>query len=327
MGTSWRRAEGQRSRTAIWVALLADLGFGAAKLVTGLSTGAAAVLAEAAHSFADACNQVFLLTGLRLAGAKPDEVHPYGRGKDAFFWSFLAAVVVFVLGALVGVWRGVRGLLDPDGPRGEPWFSYLVLGAALAWELIAFSVSAGELRSAARARGRPFWRHLEVTRNTPLRVPFHEDAAAIVGLALAIAGLVLTQLTGDARFDAAASLGVAGVMLFVAFELGVDSRALLLGQAMEPEGRHRLHEVLRSFPEVVHVARVLTMHIGPEDVLVNADVQVRPGLAAEQVEDLMDRLNRRLQAEFPQVRETFIELHWADTHDRARARAGGPRHG
>lgn len=320
-------AEGHGTRLAIWAALLANLGIAVAKLLAGLATGAAAMLAEAAHSFADTCNQVFLLTGLRLAGTKPDEDHPYGYGKDSFFWSFLAAVFIFFAGALFSIYRGVMGLIDPHAHEGGFLVSYVVLGVALLFETGALFVSIRALRRAARARGRRFWRHLENTRNTALKVPFYEDAAAITGLLIAGAGLGLVQATGDSRWDAIASLGIGLVLLFVAWELGVDSRALLLGEAMEPEGRRHLHAVLRSFPEVVHVARVLTMHLGPEDVLVNADVQVQKGLATEQVEDLLDRLNRRLQAELPQVRETFIELHSADMHDRARARAGGPRHG
>lgn len=327
MATTTNRAAGHGTRTAIVAALLANLAIAVAKLLAGLATGAAAMLAEAAHSFADTCNQVFLLTGLRLAGARPDEEHPYGYGKDTFFWSFMAAVFIFFAGALFSIYRGVRGLLEPRPHEGGFLVSYAVLGVAALFELGAFLVSVRELRRAARARGRRFWTHLEATRDTALKVPFYEDAAAITGLALAAAGLALVQATGDPRWDALASLGIGGVLLLVAWELGVDSRALLLGEAMDLEGRRRLHEVLRSFPEVVHVARVLTMHLGPEDVLVNADVQVRTGLATEQLEDLMDRLNHRLQAELPQVRETFIELHSADMHDRARARAGGPRHG
>lgn len=327
MATTTNRAEGHGTRLAIWAALLANLGIAIAKLFAGLATGAAAMLAEAAHSFADTCNQVFLLTGLRLAGTKPDEDHPYGYGKDSFFWSFMAAVFIFFAGAVFSIYRGVTGLIEPHPHEGGFLVSYVVLGVALLFEVGAFYVSIRELRRSGRARGRRFWKHLETTRNTALKVPFYEDAAAIVGLLIAGAGLALVQATGDPRWDAMASLGIGGVLLFVAWELGVDSRALLLGEAMEPEARRRLHEVLRSFPEVVHVARVLTMHLGPEDVLVNADVQVRRGLGSEQIEELMDRLNRRLQTELPQVRETFIELHSADTHDRVRARVGGPRHG
>ncbi len=327
MPTTTNRATAQGTRLTIWVTLLADLALAVAKLLAGVATGASSMLAEAAHSLADTCNQVFLLTGVRLAETRPDEEHPYGHGKDGFFWSFMAAVAVFFAAALFALWRGIMGLVSPRPLEGSFLLSYVVLGAALLFELGSFALSVHTLRRSARERGRRFWRHLEATRNTALKVPFYEDAAAIVGLLLAAAGLILVQATGDSRWDAVAALGIGGVLLFVAWELGVDSRALLLGEAMEPEGRRRLHEVVRSFPEVVHVARVLTMHLGPEDVLVNLDVQVRKGLATEQIEELMDRLDRRLQAELPQVRETFIELHSADTHDRVRARAGGPRHG
>jgi cation diffusion facilitator family transporter len=308
------------TRKAILAAFVANLGIAIGKLVAGLLTGAAAMLAEAAHSFADCFNQVFLLVGLRLSGARADEDHPYGYGKDRFFWSFMAAVFIFFAGALFSLYRGARGLIDPHPHTGSFLPSYLVLGAALAFETWALLVSVRALRAAAVRVGHGFWRHLDRTRNTALKVPFYEDAAAIVGIVIAAGGLLLVQLTGEPRWDAVASLGIGVVLLFVAWEIGADSRALLLGEAMDAADRRTLREALRSVPEVERVARVLTMHLGPEDVLVNADVQVRRGLRTAELEGVIDRLNHRVHAALPQVKETFIELHSSDPRERIKAR-------
>lgn len=320
------RDELNGTRRAMLVALGANLVLGLAKLAAGLMTGAKSLLAESAHSFADACNQVFLLIGLRLSGTHPDELHPYGQGKDRFFWSFLISVLLFAGAALFSIYQGVTGLVSPEPLERDFLFGFVVLALALAYESVALAVTMRDLRRAAKAAGRGFWDHLEATRNTSLKVPFYEDLAAIVGLLLAAGSLGLAHLTDDPRWDAIGALGIGLVLLFVAWEVGADSRALLLGQPMEADERRRLHQVLRSFPEVVHVARLITLQLGPEDVLVNAEVRVQRGLRTDQLEALLDRLNRRLADELPQVRETFIELHPGDARDPTRARVG-VRHG
>lgn len=319
---------GRRTRTGTLTALLVNLVLAAAKLAVGLLSGAAVLLAEAAHSFADAVNQLFLLAGLRLGGVKKDDRRPAAQGKDLFYGLFLAALLLFVGAAVWSIALGVRGLLDPR-PITPTRFvvDYVVLAVALLAQALALASSLRDARAAARARGRTLWGHVQATRDTSLKVPLYEDAAGIAGVLIAGLGLALAHATGDPRWDAVGALLIGAVLLFVAWTLAVDSRAQLLGEALEAEDRRRLRDVLHSFPEVVHVARILTMHLGPEDVLVNCDVQVRAGLASGEAEDLLDRLNHRLQTELPEVCETFIELHSGDSKDRIRARVGPPRHG
>lgn len=162
--------------------------------------------------------------------------------------------------------------------------------------------------------------YFRVTRNTTMKVPLYEDAAALTGLVIALSGLLLTQATGNPIFDGLASVGVGVVLIAVAWELGTDSRGLLLGEAMLPENRERVREVMDSFPEVEDVLRLLTMHLGPNSALVNAEVHLVDGMETDQIEDLLERITLAIRREVPEVDQTFIELHPAG---RAGGRASG----
>jgi cation diffusion facilitator family transporter len=310
--TANERASSAESGTkkTVYAALTANLLIAVAKFVAGLISGSAAMLAEAAHSVADTTNQVFLLVSLRTSRREPDEEHPYGHGQDRFFWSFLVAVLIFFVGALFSIYHGVTALLHAGEETHESFLiSYVVLGGAFVFEAAALAVSAREFRRAAREEGHSFFEHFRLTRNTTMKVPLYEDAAALTGLVIAALGLLLSQATGNAVFDGLASIGVGVVLLVVAWELGRDSRALLLGEAMPPEDRERIREAMLSFPEVTDVLRLLTMHLGPDSVLVNAEIHVTDGLDTDQVEDLLERVTRKVREGTPEVTQTFIELH------------------
>ncbi|MDQ3910597.1 MAG: cation diffusion facilitator family transporter [Actinomycetota bacterium] len=307
--TGARDAEAGTKRT-IYAALFANALIAIAKFVAGLISGSSAMLAEGAHSVADTTNQLFLLISLRLSKAPPDEEHPYGHGKDRFFWSFLVAVLIFFVGALFSFYQGVTTLLHTGEEDHESFLiSYVVLGAAFVFEAIALTITVREFLHAARTENRTFWNYFKVTANTSLKVPLYEDAAALTGLLIAAAGLLLVQITGSTNFDGIASIGIGIILLIVAWELGTDSRRLLLGEAMLPADRRRIEEAVASFPEVTGVLRLLTMHLGPDAVLVNAEIHVVDGLATDQIEELLERITRRLRNEMPEVVQTFIELH------------------
>jgi cation diffusion facilitator family transporter len=298
------------TKRVVYAALVANALIAIAKFVAAFVSGSAAMLAEAAHSVADTTNQVFLLVGLRLSKSAPDEEHPYGHGKDQFFWAFLVAVLIFFVGALFSIYHGVTALLHADEGGHESFLiSYVVLGVAFVFETIALTIAFREFRHAAREVGHSFFEHFRLTRNTTMKVPLYEDAAALMGVVIAASGLFLVQLTGNALFDGIASIGVGVVLLVVAWELGRDSRALLLGEAVLPEDRELIREVMLSFPEITNVFRLLTMHLGPSDVLVNAEIHLADGLDTDEVEDLLERVTRKVRDEVPEVKQTFIEPH------------------
>ncbi|MDQ4001486.1 MAG: cation diffusion facilitator family transporter [Actinomycetota bacterium] len=301
--------EERGTKRSVRAAFVANFLIAISKFVAGFISGSAAMLAEGAHSVADTVNQVFLLISLPLSKSAPDREHPYGHGKDRFFWSLLVAVGLFVAGAVFSVYEGITKITG-ESEGGESFLiAYVVLGAAFVFESGALVVSTREFLKSARDENRSFWGHFRTTRNTTMKVPLYEDAAALAGLAIAAAGLLLTQLTGNHVYDGIASIGVGVILGFVAFELGADSRALLLGEAVPPEDEERLREIMTSFEEVTDVLRLLTMHLGPDAVLVNTEIHVVDGLKTDQIEDLLERITQRMREEMPEVAQTFIELH------------------
>jgi cation diffusion facilitator family transporter len=303
------RDEEKSTKRSIYAALVANTLIAISKFVAGFISGSSSLLAEGAHSVADTINQVFLRISLPLSRSGPDREHPFGHGKDRFFWSLLVAVGLFVAGAVFSIYEGVAAITG-ESERNESYLiAYVVLGGAFVFEAGALVVSTREFNRAAREEGRSFWEHFKVTRNTTMKVPLYEDAAALVGLVIAAAGLLLTQLTGNRVFDGLGAIGVGLVLGFVAFELGRDSRALLLGEAVPPEDEERLREIITSFDEVTDILRLLTMHLGPNAVLVNAEIHVVDGLDTDQIEELLERITEVMREEVPEVAETFIELH------------------
>lgn len=212
-------------------------------------------------------------------------------------------------GAVFSVYEGITKITG-ESEGGESFLiAYVVLGAAFVFESGALVDSTREFLKSARDENRSFWGHFRTTSNTTMKVPLYEDAAALAGLAIAAAGLSLTQLTGNHLYDGIASIGVGVILGFVAFELGADSRALLLGEAVPPEDEERLCEIMTPFEEVTDVLRLLTMHLGPDAVLVNAEIHVVDGLDTDKIEDLLERITQRMREEMPEVAQTFIELH------------------
>jgi len=301
----------EESKTAVVAAMGANLAIAVGKLGAGLLTGSASMLAEAGHSIADTVNQVFLLIGIRLSGAKADERHPHGRGKEGFFWSFLAAIFIFVAGSVFSVYEGTRTLVQDENhvrSAGDLLIAFSVLGMAFVFESFSFVFAVRGVLHGARRRG---WGMLRFMREAPeptSKTVFYEDGAALTGLAIAAAGLGLSEATGNEMWDGLASLGIGVVLAAVAYILGSQSRRLLLGSAAHVDTRTAIAETLRSFPEVETIVRVLTMQLGSHSVLVTGELQVRRELGLDAIEDLMLRIDARLAETVPEVSDTFWEL-------------------
>jgi cation diffusion facilitator family transporter len=301
-------AEDKGTKRSIYAALVANLLIAISKFVAGFASGSSAMLAEGAHSVADTVNQVFLLISLPLSQRSPDPEHPYGYGQDRFFWSFVVAVGLFIAGAVFSFYEGATKIAG-ESEGGESFLvAYIVLGAAFVFEGGALVVTVREFLGAAREEDRSFWDHFKRTRNTTMKVPLYEDAAALVGLVIAAAGLFVTQLTGNTVFDGLASIGIGVVLSVVAFQLGSDSRALLIGAAAPQEDRQRVHEAIAAFEEVNEILRLLTMHLGPNAVLVNAEIHVVDGLDTDQIEELIEQITHAVREQMPEANQVFVEL-------------------
>lgn len=295
------------SRTTVLVALGANLGIAVAKGVAAALTGSAALLAETAHSLADTVNQVLLLVSLSLGKRPADEEHPLGYGRDRFFWALLVAVLIFVVGGVVSVGRGVLGLLGGDGGEGFI-VAYAILGVSLVLEGASLVRAVRQTRRQAAREGLAFATYARHTTDPTVNTVLFEDAAAVLGLLLALGGVALHQLTGSAAWDAASAVAIGAVLLAVAFLLGRDSRDLLLGEPARPEEREALREAIMAHPEVAAVTELLTTHVGPDQLVVAVRVELSRELPGVDVERLRGSIRAALPARVADVSRVFVEL-------------------
>ena len=298
------------SKGVVYAAMGANAAIAAGKFGVGLATGSVARLAESAHSVADTINQIFLLVSINFGDNAADEDHPYGYGKERFFWSFLAALFIFAVGAGFSLYEGVEKLLATDQHHsGAFWPSYVVLGLAFVFEGGVLLFALREVRRRARTTGIGPLAYLRESSDMTLKTAIYEDAAALVGVALAATGLALVQATGNAFSDGLALVLLGLVLIYVAFMLGVEARGLLLGSAAPPRARRAIEQTIRSFPEVRAIVTVLTMQLGPDSILVTGGGNVRDGLTTDEIEHLLERLAASIRAAVSEVKNIYLEPH------------------
>ena len=298
----------EESTGTVVVALVANLAIAVAKIAAGLIGGSSAMLAEGAHSVADTTNQVFLLTSLRLSRKAPDDTHPFGYGKERFFWSLLAAIGIFVSGAVFSIYQGVHELLSGESEVAGYLLSYAVLFVSFLAEGMSWLKAVRQLRTEARAAGRGLLEHVRLSSDPTVKTVVSEDTAALIGLLLAALGLGLHQLTGQAFWDAGAAIAIGVLLAVVAYLLGRDTKEMLIGEAAPAPVRDGIRSELADHPEVDRVLDVRTMLLGPEALLVAARLDMDDSLGAAEVEDSTDAISAGLRTKFPQVREVYLDV-------------------
>jgi cation diffusion facilitator family transporter len=302
-------------RTAVVAALLANLGIAVAKFVGFTITGASSMLAEAFHSVADSGNQAMLLFGSRLARKGPDPNHPFGHGRSRYFAAFLVAVVLFTLGSLFSFYEGYQKLRHPHELE-SPAVALAILVIALVLE--GFSLRTA-VREASPMRGRQsWWSFIRTTKQPELAVVLLEDSAAEFGLSLAVVGVGLAAITGDPLYDALGTLAIGGLLAVVAIVLGVEMYSLLLGEAASPEEQEAVRREITSTPGVARLIQLRTMHLGPEELLVAAKVELDPSLSADDAARVIDRAQADLRAAVPSARIIYLEPELPAVADPAR---------
>jgi cation diffusion facilitator family transporter len=298
-------------RRTVLIALAANAVIAIAKGVGGAVTGSSAMLAETAHSIADTVNQVLMLASLRLGDRDADEEHPFGYGKDRFFWTFLVAVVIFLAGAIFSVGDGMLRLTGHEilggGGGGDQWLAFVVLGIALVSEGTSFGRAYRQTRKGARATGYTLVEFVRISKEPTTKMVFSEDAVAVTGVVVAFVGLALQQLTGSEKWDAGAAVLIGLVLVYVAYALGRDIRGLLLGEAARPDQREALERTLLEPTEVDEVVELLTMYTGPKSLLVAARIDLADGVSSSRVEQLANELDERLRKAVPDVDQVFLD--------------------
>ncbi|MGH3764691.1 MAG: cation diffusion facilitator family transporter [Pseudonocardiaceae bacterium] len=298
---------GGGSTLTVIVALAANALIAVMKAVAGVLTGSAAMLAEAAHSVADTTTEGLLLAALRSSQRPADRRHPFGYGKVRFFWSLIAAVSIFVTGALFSGFEGVRTIFGTGEDQTLAWVAFLVLGLSFLIEGVSWVRAMRQLRQEKAEAGHGLREHLRVTDDPTVQTVFYEDTAALIGLLLAFGGVGLHLLTGSAVWDGLASLLIGVLLAAVAYLLGRTNMGLLIGQQADRGLVRALYAQLSGKPEVKQVVDLLTMLTGTDKVLLCARVDFNDGLSADEVEHACVRIDDELRREFSDLDEIFIE--------------------
>lgn len=297
-------SEQEHSTSHILQSLAVNLAIAVVKAVAAIFTRSGSMLAEALHSFSDCGNQILLLVGVRQARRPADDKHPFGYGRAIYFWSFMVALMLFLGGGVFSIWEGVHKIREPEHVE-RVWLGVGILAVSLVLEGGACLSNIRELNK--RRRDKPFMRFLRDTTDSDLVVVFGENAAAVLGLALAIAALGLAAATGDGRWDGAGSVAIGVVLVGVAVFLATEVSSLLLGEAAGPEIDEAAKEIADAMPELEEILNVITMQQGPGEVLVHVKVSFARALPIEDACRAINEFERRFRQARPEVRWVFVE--------------------
>jgi len=293
------------SKTAVAAALAGNTALMLLKAVAAATTGSAAMLAETFHSLADTGNQILLFVGMRLSERPPDRTHPFGYGMNTYFWAFVVSAMLFTLGGAFAIWEAVHKFMRPAENAASP-AAFFVLAGAFVFEALSLAVA---LHSAHGARrGRPLLRFVRETRDPTLPTVLLEDSAALASIIVAVAGLGLTRMTGEPRWDAVASALIGLLLIAVATFLAYKNYSLLLGKPATAELEQTMRERLTADPAVRDFVSLQTMHLGPTAVLVSTRVWFRPELTAGEIEDAVRRLEDAVRTALPGTRRSMIVI-------------------
>ncbi|MGE3181898.1 MAG: cation diffusion facilitator family transporter [Phycisphaerae bacterium] len=299
------------SKKVIYAALFGNAGIAVTKFIAAGITRSSAMLAEAIHSVVDTGNQVLLLWGIKRAAKPPDAEFPFGHGKEIYFWSFVVAILIFAVGAGVSIYEGIKHILDPH-PIENPTINYIVLAIAMVFEGFAWYFA---WRGFNASKGnRSYLQAVHEGKDPTLFVVLFEDSAAMLGLIVAFLGILLGQITGNPYFDGTASIIIGLILAAVAVWLAYESKSLLIGEAASPDVQRRIRELVESHPGIKSVNELITMHMGPENILVNMSVDFADALSSNDVEAAVAEFNRQIRGEFSDVRRIFIEAETLTAH-------------
>lgn len=304
------------SKLAVYGAIAANVAIATTKFIVAGITGSSAMLSEGVHSAVDTFNGILLLVGLRLSKRPATDEHPFGHGKELYFWSLIVAVLIFGLGGGASFYEGFQHIAQPE-PMRDPTWNYVVLAAAALFEGSSFAIALRQFRKEAGAR--PFWRALHASKDPTTYTVLAEDSAALLGLAIAAAGVYLSHRLGMPELDGVASLLIGLLLAGVAVLLVRESRGLLIGEGVRPETARAIRAMAREQPGVHAVGRVLSMYLGPSEVLAVIDLDFDDGTSTEEAGDAIAAIEARVRSRYPMIKRLFIEAGAAASSESAPA--------
>ena len=292
------------SRKAIIAALLANLGIALSKFLAFLFTGAASMLAETVHSLADTGNQALLLLGSSRAMRPATAEHPFGYGRERYFWAFVVALVLFSLGSLFAIGEGIEKLRTPHALESPEW-AFGVLFVAVALESLSLRTAIREARHVKQSES--WWNFIRHSKSPELPIVLLEDLGALLGLLFALLGVGFAVLLEEPRYDAVGSIAIGLLLGAIAVVLAVEMKSLLIGEAASPADVASIREAIESAPGIRRVIHLRTLHLGPEELLVAVKVEVDPAQAAPALAATIDGAERHVRARVPAARVIYVE--------------------
>ncbi len=310
------------SKKAIYAALVGNSLIAISKFVASIITGSSAMFSEAIHSVVDSGNQLLLLYGIRRAQKKPDKTHPFGYGMELYFWTFVVAIMIFAVGAGLSIYEGIKHVQHP-APISNPMVNYIVLTLGVIFEGVAWMV-AYRAFNATRGSG-SLLQEIRHSKDPTVFTVLFEDTAALLGLVVAFAGVAGSTYFGIPELDGIASICIGLILAAVAILLAVESKGLLIGEGADPDIVDAIEAMVYGDRRISHTNEILTMHLGPNEILLNASFDFIDGLPAQEVEQAISEFERKIKKQHPSVSRVFIEAQgWRAHAEDAQNDTGNP---
>lgn len=300
-----RKRDGEsESIVAIFAAIVGNLLIAATKFVAAFFTGSSAMLSEGIHSVVDTGNGVLMLVGVRKSKKPPDEEHPFGHGRELYFWSLVVAFSIFAVGGGLSIYEGILHLIRPEPVRNALW-NYGVLGASAIFEGITWLFGWKAFNKVRR--GKPVIEAMQLSKDPTSFTVLLEDSAALTGLLIAFLGVFFGEQFGIVYFDGIASILIGVLLCCVALFLGVESKSLLIGEAVAPETVEGIRRIAESEKDVEKALKILTIYIGPDDVAATLELKFRRGISAAELRQAVRRIELSIKEKYPRIKHVFYE--------------------
>lgn len=292
------------SKTAVFAAIAGNVAIAVTKLIAAAFTGSSAMLSEGIHSLVDTGNGGLLLLGMRMSRKPADANHPFGHGKELYFWSLVVAILIFALGGGMSVYEGVTHLTHPPQAH-DPTWNYVVLGLAIVFEGVSFCFAFKAFRSEKGAQG--IFETIRASKDPTTFTVLFEDTAAMLGLVVAFLGIFLGHQLNNPYLDGVASIIIGAILAVVAGFLAYESKGLLIGEGVDAKTLESIRAIAAGDTAVKEVKKSLTMHFGPHEVLLALEIRFKKQLTAAKIAAAIDRLEMKIRARHPEVKHIFIE--------------------
>tara|TARA_B100000029_G_scaffold492826_1_gene554631 strand:+ start:81 stop:989 length:909 start_codon:yes stop_codon:yes gene_type:complete len=292
-------------KIALLAAFLGNTSITCLKSVAAWVTGSTAMMAEAIHSLADATNQVLLYVGMRRSERPADSKHPFGYGKESYFWAFLVSIMIFAGGATYSMYEGIHRLIDPVESQGSRTWAYAVLSGSILFEAAACYFAMKAFQQDAAGRG--IWETVKRAKDPVLFTVLFEDLAALAGLVIALLGIGLADVTNNSRFDAGATVTIGVLLAFVAITLGKKIHSLLLGEGADRDLVLSINQILDSSPHIQETLELRTLQMGPASIFVMAELRMQTKESIEQVATILENIERQIEALNPGIKKVYLE--------------------